>query len=74
MLKEDLLKLAENPELLEIGRTAVEDALVELRDHRLSVAYGNGLVIRERDGSPSDVIRLGTADALKIALKAIADL
>ena len=56
----------------EIGRQAVEAALIELRDGRISIlGRGNGLVIREQDGSPSDVIRLGMEDAMRIAVKAI---
>jgi len=68
----DLLELAGDKELLEIGRKAIEDALVDFRDSRLSeFARGNGLVIREIDGSESSVIRFGPESALEIALKAI---
>lgn len=68
-----LEELAENDELLEIGRKAVEDVLVDMRDSRLSImGRNNGLIIRERDGSDSHIIRLGTEQALSIALKAIA--
>jgi hypothetical protein len=68
-----LEELAENDELLEIGRKAVEDVLVDMRDSRLSImGRNNGLIIRERDGSDSRIIRLGTEQALRIALKAIA--
>lgn len=58
----------------EIGRRAVEDLLVEMRDDRISVmGRNNGLVICERDGSPSDVIRLPIEAALKVGVRAIAD-
>ena len=74
-MKPELLRsLAENEELLEVGREAVENALLGLRDSRLSILdRGNGLCIREKDGTPSSLIRLGTESALSIALKAIAD-
>lgn len=58
-------------EALEIGRRAVEDELVELRDARIGQLRNNGLVIKERDGSPSDIIRLGPEDALRIGLRAM---
>lgn len=64
--------LADNPELLEIARKAVEDELVDFRESRISMmGRGNGLVICESDGTPSSHIRLGTEHALKIGLKAI---
>lgn len=73
MTAEELERLAENNELLEVGRKAIEDELVEWRDSRLFVlGRGNGFAIREKDGSPSDVIRFGAETGLRIALKAIA--
>lgn len=68
-----LLAIADNPALLEVGRTAIEDALVEWRDARLSeLGRNNGLVIREKNGDPSSVIRFGPEGALRIGLQAIA--
>jgi hypothetical protein len=68
----NLLKIAEDQELLEIGRKAIEDALIEFRDDRLSTPMrGNGLVIREKDGKDSSIIRMGPEMALSIGLKAI---
>lgn len=59
------LSIAENDSLLEIGRKAIEDALVEWRDSRMSMfTRGNGLVIREKDGSDSSIIRFGPESAL----------
>jgi Lar family restriction alleviation protein len=59
-------------EALEIGRKAIEDTLIEWRDERLSEPMrGNGLVIREKDGTKSDVIRFGPETALRIGLKAM---
>jgi len=47
----DLDAVANDANLLEIGRKAVEDALIEWRDDRLSMpTRGNGLVICEKDG------------------------
>lgn len=57
-------------EALEVARRAVEDTLIEFRDARISVVAGNGLVVREYDGLPSDVIRLSTRDGLRIGIRA----
>jgi hypothetical protein len=70
----DLRKIIESEELLEIGRKAIEDVLVDYRDSRIFLPFrNNGLVIKERDGRYSDVIRMGPEGALRIGLKAIAD-
>lgn len=66
-----LKEITESPELLEVGRKAVEDVLVDFRDNRISMIRGNGLVIREKDGQDSHIIRIGPEDALRIGLKAI---
>ena len=55
---------------------ALEDQLVEMRDSRMFVWLGgrppgNGLVIREKDGSDSATIRLPTRVAIEAAIKAI---
>lgn len=68
-----LAEIAENNELLEIGRKAIEDLLVKLRDSRIFVLRNNGLVIRERDGKESSDIRMGSEDALRIGLRAISE-
>ena len=68
----NLKELLDNPEMLEIGRKAVEDTLIRFRDSRISVlGRGNGLVICEPDGTASHIIRLGVEDALRIALTSI---
>jgi len=71
----DIKQIAEQlltDELLEVGRKAVEDTLVEWRDNRLSeFTRGNGLVIRERNGKNSDIIRFGPETALRIGIKAM---
>jgi len=59
-------------ELLEVGRKAIEDTLIEFRDGRLSEPFrGNGLVIREKDGKDSSIIRFGLETALRIGIKAM---
>ena len=69
----DLQEIIDSKELLEIGRKAIEDVLVDWRDSRLSeFMRGNGLVIREKDGQNSHIIRFGPETALRIGLKAIA--
>ena len=68
----DLKDIAENDELIEIGRKAVEDVLIDFRDSRISIlGRSNGLVVREADGQFSSIIRLGTPEAIQIALRAI---
>jgi len=68
-----LESIAEDDRLLEIARKEIEDVLVKMRDGRLSMLNrNNGLVIRERDGKDSDIIRLGPEDAVRIGLQAIA--
>lgn len=69
----DLEKLADDDALMEIGRKEIEDVLISYRDSRISMLGRNsGLVVRERDGKDSTVIRLGPEDAVRIALRAIA--
>jgi hypothetical protein len=59
---------------LTAAHLAIEDALVDLRDARVSViGPANGFVIKERDGQLSDVMRLGTREGLRIAIKAYLD-
>jgi hypothetical protein len=68
-----LEEIIQNRILLEIGRKAIEDELIELRDCRMATIRNNGLVIAERNGERSNVIRLGPEDALRIGLRAIAE-
>lgn len=57
-----------------VARRAIEDALIEFRDSRISLlGRNNGLVVKERDGTDSYMIRLGPEDAVRIALLALAD-
>lgn len=56
----------------EIARKAVEDELIVMRDSHLSMPMrNNGCTIKEKDGSPSNIIRFGVEDAFYIGLKAI---
>lgn len=70
-------KLSEiTPEDITRAHQALEDELVEFRDARMWVWYngrppGNGLVIRERDGSDSSTIRIPTRMAIERVIKAI---
>lgn len=58
-------------EQLETMKLAVEDELVYRRDHRISVLRNNGLCIKERDGTPSSLIRMGFEESIIIGLKAL---
>lgn len=56
---------------LTAAHLAVEDVLVDFRDNGIGVlGPANGFVIKYRDGQLSDVIRLGTREGLRIAIKA----
>lgn len=73
MIIDELEKIADNTQLLGIARIAIERMLVEWRDERLSeLGRNNGLVIREKDGKDSHIIRFGPETAVSIGLKAIA--
>lgn len=59
-------------EWYEVGRIAVEDVLIEFRDARIGIlGRHNGLVVYEKDGTPSDIIRLTIEDSLKIGMRHI---
>jgi hypothetical protein len=56
---------------LRLACVAVEDVLIDYRDRRISMlGAANGFVVNERDGSPSEVMRLRTRDGLRIAIRA----
>lgn len=67
-------ELLQHPEIIySVGRLAVENHLISLRDARISIlGRGNGFCVREKDGTPSHVLRLSTEDGITIALTAIA--
>jgi len=69
-----LRAISEDDELLEVARKAIEDSLVAMRDSRIAlVGRGNGLVIREKDGKDSHIIRMTSYDAVRVGVQAIAD-
>jgi hypothetical protein len=75
---EELRRLAEDPDTLKAVHLAIEDQLIDMRDSRMFMGYGgslpaNGLVVREADGSPSEIIRMGTRHAITAILRALAD-
>ena len=57
------------------GFMAVEDLLIDFRDSRLSIfPYANGVVVNEKDGSPSPVVRMRTRHATDLAIETAAPL
>lgn len=59
--------------LMYYAHLAIEDEAVDRRDRGIQVLNRNGIAIYTRDSQPSSIIRIGTKDAIKIALEAIAD-
>lgn len=59
-------------ELMEKIRLKVEDELVDLRDRGYITPNRNGLVVFEKDGEPSPVIRMGTRQAIVFMLQELA--
>lgn len=58
--------------LIEAGRLEVENQLIEFRDDGMWEGFhNNGLVVKNRDGSESNLIRMGPAFGLRIALRGI---
>jgi hypothetical protein len=69
-----LRTIARDWHALYVMHKAIEDTLIELRDHRESAyAAGNGFVIVEADGNPSEIIRLRVPEGISIGLRALAD-
>ncbi len=63
-----------NEDALEAARVAVEDTLIEMRDSGIGIlGRGNGFVVNEYNGSPSSIMRLGTAEGLRIAITTYLD-
>lgn len=62
---EDLLAA----ESLERARKIIEDELIDWRDSGLFMLRNNGLAVRNKDGSGSEIIRFGFEDGLRIAVK-----
>lgn len=73
-LPQKLRKLADDRLAIQTVHIALEDELIELRDDRISFPFrANGLVVREKDASPSDAIRIPTDEAVKRVIKILAD-
>jgi len=67
-------QIAADKSLLNVGRCAVQNVLIQWRDSGIcALNRGNGLVIKERCGHHSDLIRFGFEVGFRIALKAIAE-
>lgn len=72
-----LRRIADDPELMTAVHLAVEDHLIELRDSGMIIGGpsglpANGFAVRNKDGSPSEIIRLGTRLGIQYALNALA--
>lgn len=69
-----LREIADDRQLLVTAHRKIEDALIDFRDRGISLlGRGNGLVVREAAGNESGVIRMSVQDALRMALRAMAD-
>lgn len=56
-------------ELIERIRLKIEDELIDRRDSRIVIlSRENGLVVREKDGTESSLIRMTTKEAIIIAI------
>lgn len=64
-------KLEVTDEELEIARQAIEEELIWRRDNRVMEIRNNGLCVKEKDGTPNPMIRMGAETAIAIGLKAI---
>lgn len=60
-------------ELMTAMHVKIEDELIELRDMGILTANRNGLVVFDKDGEPSPVIRMGTRTAIIRILDVLAD-
>jgi hypothetical protein len=64
------LAIDREEQALELARQTIEVELLDRRNSRMGhLTGGNGFVIREPDGGDSSVIRLRTAEGLKIAFE-----
>jgi len=64
--------LADDVALVESARKAIEDELIDWRDEGSFMICGNGFTVREKDGSPSEIIRFRTDIGFRIGLRALA--
>ncbi|WP_280465967.1 hypothetical protein [Nocardia brasiliensis] len=67
-------RILDDPGLITATHLHIEDTLIEWRDLGLSeIGRANGLVVRSKDGQPSEIIRIGTREAIKMTLRYLAD-
>jgi hypothetical protein len=71
----DLLEWPTDPELDEdavtLAHLILENELIDLRDRRVGIlGRGNGLVVNEKDSTPSSIIRITTDEAIRVAVRA----
>jgi hypothetical protein len=65
--------LAKNPELVEAVRKMMENELIDMRDRGMAFGlHANGLTVKNPDGSPSSVIRMGTGLSIVMILENVA--
>jgi hypothetical protein len=73
-LADQLRELAERPEMMTAAHLAIENELIEMRDSGIFIGpHANGLAVKNKDGSPSPVIRMGTRMAIQMILRVLAD-
>ena len=70
--------MSKNPDyitdaMVERARMAIEDEAIRRRDAHIFVICGNGIAVRERDGSDSAIHRMRSDEAFLIGLAAISD-
>lgn len=51
----------------------IENELIDRRDRGILTSNRNGLVVFERDSTPSPVIRMGTREAIVLVLQLMAE-
>lgn len=71
---DDLHELATDVGIAQRVHAMIENEFIELRDAHISTSNANGLAVREFDGSPSGVIRIGTEDAIRLTLNVLGEI
>ena len=72
-LPDELQKIADDSKLMKAACLAIDVALCECRDRRISRPFrGSGLVVKDANGEDNGVVRMGPAEAMRIGLLAIA--
>jgi len=69
-----VLRITNDPVLMEVIRMAIEDELIDLRDRDMWIGLPkNGFTCRGRNGENPIGIRLSTPDGIKLGLRALAE-